>query len=299
MISSSAFGQAIVLNQGQTTSGVGLQRGFVKSHVGFDGKKADLGHIASYLIRPEMSYGLTDRVTIDGDASFSGAKYMGSQPHGRLDDASYHSTLQDLHVGVRANWLMRPLFVTPYLRLTVPSHDYQLEGHTATGKGKKELGAGLYVGRDLDPYIPKAYFEMMGSHTWVQRTRIEATSERLNRTNASVELGYYLTPSWTVTTFGTGVRTLGGWNLPRKFNNANEIHEHDRFDKTKDVILGGTVAYSVRGDVSIYAGYFATAWARTAHKLSGPEVGFTWSPQRRQVWLASSRPRPVMFLAQR
>ncbi|MEO8217798.1 MAG: hypothetical protein ABI718_12015 [Acidobacteriota bacterium] len=299
IFASSAFGQAIVLDQGQFTFGSSYQHTFVRYHVGFDGKKADLGHIMSYSIRPEGSYGLTDRITIDGDVAFSASKYIGSQPHGRLDDGTFHSTLQDFHVGVRANWLIRPLYVTPYMRLTVPSHHYELEGHTATGKGKLGLTSGLYAGRDFGPFLPNAYFEMMGSHTWVQRTTIDTTSERLNRTNGSLEFGYYLTPAVTLSAFGIGLRTHGGWELPRRFNNQQELVEHDRFDKSKDVQLGGTVAYTLRGSLTIYAGYFTTPWARTAHELAGPTFGFTWSPRRAQPLLACSPTRPAMLLAQR
>jgi len=295
----SAFGQAIVLDRGQSTFGVAYQHTFVRYHIGFDGSKFDLGHIMAYVVRPEASYGLTDRVTVDGDVAFSAAKYIGSSPHGRLDDNTFHATLQDFHMGVRANVLTGPLFVTPFMRLTLPSHHYQLEGHTSTGKGKVELTSGLYAGRDLAPSLPNAYFELMASHTFVERTTIDSDSERLNRTNGSLEVGYYLTPSLTLSAYGTGVRTHGGWDLPRAFNNTEEILEHDRFDKSKDIQLGGSIAYSFRNGVSIYAGYFKTVWARTAHALAGPTVGLTWSGRPSQGWLARSRSRSPILVAAR
>src|SRR4051794_36826504 len=72
----SAFGQAIVLDRGQSTFGLAYQHTFVRYHIGFDGTKYDLGHIMAYTIRPEASYGVTDRVTVDGDVAFSAAKYI-------------------------------------------------------------------------------------------------------------------------------------------------------------------------------------------------------------------------------
>jgi hypothetical protein len=295
----SAFGQAIVLDRGQSAYGLAYQHTFVRHHIGFDGSKVDLGHIMAYSIRPEASYGLTDRVTVDGDVTFSAAKYIGSMPHGRLDDDTFHATLQDFHLGVRANALTRPLFVTPFTRLTLPSHHYQLEGHTATGRGKVELTSGIYAGRDLAPSFPDAYFELMASHTFVERTTIESDSERLNRTNGSLEVGYYVTPSVTVSAYGTGVRTHGGWDLPRAFKNSEEIFEHDRFDKSKDIQFGGSVAYGFRNGVSVYAGYFKTVWARTAHALGGPTLGLTWSPRPSQTWLGRSRSHSPILVAMR
>lgn len=295
--SHSSFCQAIVLDQGQWTYATDYQHTFVRYHVGFDGSKADLGHIMGNTIRSSASYGVTDRVTIDGDLPFVSAKYIGTQPHGRLDDGTFHSTFQDFHLGARMNLVMRPLFVTPFIRTTIPSHHYQLEGHTAQGRDKVELTPGFYAGRDLGPFLPNAFFEVMASHTWVQRTYIEQTSERLNRTNGSIEIGYYLTPSVTVSVFGTGVRTHGGWSFPdHVFQNENEIEEHDRFDKTKDVQTGGSIAYTFRNGVTAYAGYFATVWARTAHDLAGPTFGVSWSPRVAHQWLANAvRHRPVQI----
>lgn len=293
----SSFCQAIVLDKGQWTFATDYQHTFVRYHVGFDGSKADLGHIMANSIRQSASYGLTDRITLDGDIPFVSAKYIGTQPHGRLDDGTFHSTFQDFHVGARMNVMTRPLSVTPFIRMTVPSHHYQLEGHTAQGRDKFELTPGLYCGRDLGPRLPNAFFEVMVSHTWVQRTYIEQTSERLNRTNGSIEIGYYVTPAVTVSLFGNGVRTHGGWSFPvHVFKNENEIEEHDRFDKTKDVLTGGSIAYTFHNGLTVYAGYFATVWARTAHELAGPTFGVSWSPQHAQQWLALAvRRRPVQI----
>jgi hypothetical protein len=292
-----SFCQAIVLDQGQWTFGADYQHTFVRYHVGFDGVKADLGHIMGNTIRPSASYGLTDRVTLDGDIPLVSAKYIGTQPHGRLDDGTFHSTLQDFHLGARMNVMTRPLFVTPFIRMTVPSHHYLLEGHTAQGREKFELTPGLYAGRDLGPLLPNAFFEIMVSHTWVQRTYIEQTSERLNRTNGSLEIGYFLTPTVTVSLFGSGVRTHGGWSFPDHiFKNENEIEEHDRFDKRKDVQTGGSIAYTFHNGLTAYVGYFATVWARTAHELAGPTFGVSWSPRPVHQWLAHAvRHRPVQI----
>jgi hypothetical protein len=236
-------------------------------------------------------------VTLDGDAAFESAKYIGQNPHGRLDDGTFHSALQDFRFGARMSVLVRPLFVTPFMQVSVPSHHYQWEGHTAVGKGRAGVTTGVYAGRDLGPFLPNAYFEVMGSHTFVQRTEIGSTSERLNRTNASLEVGYAVTPAVTLSVFGLGLRTHGGWDLPRAFNNTEEIVEHDRFDKTKDIQIGGAIAYTFPRGLTVYGGYFGTVWARTAHGLAGPTLGFTWSLQPAERWLARNRRRPAMMLA--
>lgn len=232
-VASSTFGQAIVLDRGQSTFATSYSHGFVKYHIGSDGVKSDQGHITSYALRPQVSYGLTDRVTMDADISPLGAKYDGVRPHGRLDDGAYHATLQDLRLGLRANLLIRPLFVTPFMRFIIPSHNYSREGHTATGKGKGEFTAGFFAGRDFGPSLPNGFFEAMASQTFVQRTSVPGVaSQRRNRTNGSLEIGYFLTQALTVSAFGNGARTHGGWDFPRKFG-TGEFVEHDQFDKTK------------------------------------------------------------------
>lgn len=290
-----------MLDQGQITFGLGYQHTFVRWHVLPDGTKVDLGHIMAYAIRPDVSYGLTDRLTLDGDSAFVGAKYITSGgpfpggPHGPSDDGTFHATLQDSHLGLRANVIMRPLAVTPFVQLTIPSHHYQLEGHTAVGRDKLEFTFGTWAGRDLGPLAPSAYIEGMASHTLVQRTTTAIASERLNRTNGLLEVGYYLTPFVTVRAFGTGVRTHGGWTFAEP---PLDIVEHDRFDKTKDILAGGTVSYTFRNGISVYGGYFTTVWARTAHALAGPTIGLTWTPRPRQSWFAQMRTRPAYLLAQ-
>jgi hypothetical protein len=300
----SAFGQAIVLDQGQTTFGLGYQHTFVRYHISSDGSKEDRGHIMAYAIQPQLSYGLTDRITLDGDAAFIAAKYITNNlpfpngPHGPSDNGAFHATLQDFHFGVRANWLMRPLAVTPFLQVTIPSHHYQLEGHTAVGKGNPELTFGTAAGRDLGPLLPNAFIEARASHTYVRRTRVEGLeTQRLNHTNASLQLGYYVTPSVTVSAYGNGLRTHGGWDFPRRFL-PGEREEHDRFGKSKDIQVGADVAYTFRSGIGVYGGYFTTVWARNTHSLAGPTMGLTWTPRPRQSWLARARTRPALLLAQ-
>jgi hypothetical protein len=296
VVASSALGQAVVLDQGQATLATTYQHGFVRYHLGFDGAKKDIGHITSWGMTPQVSYGATDRITFDGDATLASAKYDGSAPHGRLDDGIWHSTMQDMHLGMRMNVLVRPLFLTPFMRFTIPSHHYQLQGHTATGRGKGELATGVYAGREL-PFLPKAYFEVMGSHTWVQRTNIEVASERLNRTNGTLEVGYYVTPGITVSLFGSGLRTHGGWAVPRTSHSAAEFAEHDRFTKVNEIQSGGTLAYAFHNSLTIYGGYVSTVWGKSAHKMAGPTFGFSWSPRPHQEWLARVRNRPAMLMA--
>ena len=295
--SASVSGQAVVLDRGQSAVGLAYQHTFVRLHQAFDGTKVDIGHIMAYSIRDDFSYGLTDRVSLDADLSFVAGKYIGTLPHGRLDDGRFHQTFQDLHVGVRTNVLMRPVVATPFVRITIPTHHYQLEGHTGVGKGRGELTLGTYAGRDLGPILPNAYVEGMLSHTWAQRTVIPVASERLNRTNGLIELGYYLSPAWTVRAFGSGLRTHGGWDLPRQFG-PGEAEEHDRFDKTKDIQAGGAVSYSFRNGLSLYSGYFSTTWGRTAHLVAGPTFGMMWAPVHRQSWMSRKRVQPAMQTAE-
>jgi hypothetical protein len=300
MLSVSALAQAVVLDKGDVTPGLGFQHTFVRWHVQPDGTKLDLGHIAAYSLRPDVSYGLTDRITLDGDIALVDAKYINTGgpppggPHGPSDDGTFHATLQDFHFGVRANLMMRPVVITPFVQMTFPSHHYQLEGHTAVGKGKNELTFGTWAGRDFGPWAPNAYIEGMASHTLVPRTVTAIGNERLNRTNGSLEIGYYLTPSVVARVFGTGVRTHGGWTFAEP---PPDFVEHDRFDKTKDIIAGGAVTYLFPSGFGVYGGYFTTVWARTAHALGGPMAGIIWTPHRRQQWLSEKRTRPALLLA--
>jgi hypothetical protein len=287
--SSTLLAQAVVLEKGQFSFATNYQHTFSRDHVAHDGEVLHLGHIMSWAIRPSLSYGLTDRVTLDADVSYVAGKYIGSIPHGPLDDGTFHHALQDFHLGARMNVMMRPLFVTPLIRLTIPSHHYEMKGHTAVGRGTFEVTAGAFAGREIGPRLPNAWFEVMASHTWAQRTVIETDSERLNRTNGSLELGYYVTPSVAVSVFGTGLRTHGGWDLPRHFHTPEEKASHDRFAKGKEAHVGGTVLYVFSSGLGIYGGYFIDVYTRSGHAMSGPIAGFTWTSRPKPLWLSSAR----------
>lgn len=300
----SALGQAIVLDQRQMSLGLDYQHTLVRWHVTSDGTKFDFGHIMTNTTRANLSYGLTDRLTLDATVPLISAKFISfggtfpRGPHGPSDDGTFHATLQDFHLGLRANLMMNPFVATPFIQVTIPSHHYQLEGHTAVGRGNLELTFGTWVGRDLGPLLPNAFVEAMASHTVAQRTRVAGVeSQRLNRTNGSLELGYYVTPSVTLRAFGTGLRTLGGWDVPRPLGPVEKV-EHDRFVKDKDIQLGAAVSYNFQSGIGVYGGYFTTVWSRNAHTVAGPMVGLSWSPRPHQAWLAHGRSHPALLLAQ-
>ncbi len=118
----------------------------------------------------------------------------GVGPIQEWDDGAYHGTFQDFRIGVRYNVVRRPVAVTPFFEVILPSHHYPSNAHAAVGKDLRAYIVGGAVGGFLDAWLPRMYFHTVVSHAWVQ----EAVGIRPNRSRVEGELGYFITPRLSV-----------------------------------------------------------------------------------------------------
>src|SRR5215470_4071148 len=117
-----AFAQAWTLPRGEGFVSLTFTDAFTKDHFLSSGARIDIGHIRSATLVPEIDFGLTDRLAMDFALPIVTAKYYGPDPHQLpYDNGNYHGGTQDFSIGVRYNWLRRPLLVPPFFRLGVPS----------------------------------------------------------------------------------------------------------------------------------------------------------------------------------
>ena len=147
-----ADAQAWLFSRGQGTVSVLYQNLFVEKHLLPDGKPVDGGHIRSRNMLVDVTFGLTDRLTIGGSLPFVAASYDGMFPHLRngvvtLDDGQTHGTWQDFRFDLRYNVTRRVVTLTPFVGVIAPSHGYEYYAHAAPGRDIWELQIGTYVGR--------------------------------------------------------------------------------------------------------------------------------------------------------
>ena len=271
------FAQAGVPEKGAGSVTTTYQKVDVRYHYTSTGLKQDRGSIHTHNTVTALEYGLTDRLAMDFDLTFVSSKYQGDRPHGPPDNGSFHPTVQDVHLDLRYNLLARPLMLTPFVGVTIPTHDYEVRGHSAVGRGFKEFLIGVNVGRQLGPVLPKAYFQVR--YSFAAHKRFAGLS--LNRSNAEWEVGWWANKSITLRLVGSLQKTHGGFDFPQDLHGPDEFDIHDRVAKANYVQLGGGVTYSVNRFFDIHVAYAPTPiYARNTHGDRGMVIGFTWSFSR-------------------
>ncbi len=275
-----AFAQAWVPEKGEGSVSVTYQKLIGRDHFDFSGARADVGTDRAYSTSVEFEYGVTDRVAVNADVVYVGSKYTGGLPEGPLDfDGRYHSSFQDAHFQVRYNVLRKPLVLTPFVSVTLPTHDYETSGHSATGRHFYELLFGGNVGRQLGPKLPNVYLQ--GRYSFALLKHFAGLN--LNRSNFDLEVGWEPTKRLILRLLGSWQKTHGGLQAPIEFDEpgSERFEFHDRVLRANYFRLGGGATYSLSKTVDVYVGYGGSVSGRNTLGVGGVAVGFSWRFSRR------------------
>ncbi len=221
-----ARAQAWLAPKGEASFSLGYQYYSMNDHLTTAGDRYDWGHTRQNIVLANLTYALTDRLTVSfGVPPYFLSQYAGQQAHfypvldenGNLardaegnpfflpptiDDGATHGSFADLRADLRFMAATGSLAVTPFVGVVLPSHGYEPLGHTTVGRHVAELRTGLSLGRRLDPFLPDAYVQ--GRYAFSFRERV--MGYRFNYSFVDLELGYFVTPSVTL-------RLLGAWQI--------------------------------------------------------------------------------------
>lgn len=249
-----AVGQAWVSPQGEGYVGLGYLYAGADWHVNAEGKPQDAGSMYSSTLYLSGGYTPIERLGIWGGVSYvwtrwdrNGLLSPKGAPiiaHGPNDDERWHDALQDARFEFRYNLLEEPLLVTPLVGIVLPTHHYNTAGHAATGRGLVEAPVGLYVGRTLDP---RGWTQVRYAYSFVENIKDNDTGEvlNLNRSNLDAEIGYYVSPSFSVRVLGAFQWTCGGLNVGVGPPPSDaEFHDHDRRARVNFQKVGVGTTYS-------------------------------------------------------
>ena len=201
-----AAAQAWVTPQGEGT--IAVLHHYVRSdvHLNRVGRKDDLGRESFHVVSIEGSYGLIERLAIEGSVVWEATEWSGpvALRHGPLDTGIYHGAVQDLRVGGRYQLAAGGTAVTAFAGIGIPSHSYETRGHSAFGRRLRELELGVSAGRAI-PWLPgNAYIHGAGSYAFSQRA--PGVEFNLSHANGDFEIG---------TSIGrrVGLRGFGSWQV--------------------------------------------------------------------------------------
>jgi hypothetical protein len=227
-------------------------------------------------------YGITDRLAVSAELPYIASKFTltpGLAPNAhdlesRIDDGRYRETFQDFRGAVKYNAARGPLMFTPFFEVVIPSHHYQTFGHSAPGKYLREGHVGADVGRLLNPILPRGYFDLRYTYSFVQKL----DGMNLDRNNVDLEVGYFLKPSIAIRGLGAAQKTSGGLESPVSPDNPF-FYDHDRLERGHYSRIGGGVTFSLPRKVDLYVLLISTLSGKNVQAFTALGIGVGWNFQ--------------------
>jgi hypothetical protein len=253
-----------------------------------NGDEFDAGHTRSDAYGIGLAYSPSDRWMVTAALPYVQTRYWGERPHPtEVDDGDEHASWTDLRVSVHYQWLREPFALAPYVAYVTPVTGYETLGHAAPGRGLNEVWVGFAAGKSLDAWLPRTYVQGRLNYAFVERV----AQVKHDRTNLDFELGYFLTPQWSVRGLAFWQFAHGGVDVPMPPSNPLYPY-HDQLAADEHTNLGFGVSYSASKNVSLYALYLESIQGRNGHKVDqgltlGVSVGF--APLRERI-AASATP---------
>jgi hypothetical protein len=276
------YPQALTPPKGEGYVSLTFEDMFVKNHFLSSGARLDIGHIRTIGLVESIEYGITDRLGASLSLPVIASKYYGKDPHQLpIDDGNYHGGTQDFRLGVQYNVRRRPVVLTPFVTVIVPSRDYIFYAHSAVGTHQPELDLGLAAAGRFERWLPNAYYQAAYSYGIVG----VVTGVRPNRSHMSLEGGYFVTRYLTLRVMADSQLTQGGLNIPQDFqindfpNVADERwRHHDQSANINSLNLGGGFDVALGRRWNVFAGLTTSVWGENGHAMrTGLSAGVSWS----------------------
>jgi len=270
-----AHAQAWLNASGQGTVSLLYQYGFDRYHAMSQGEAVDRGHTTLQAVMLDLDYSLTDRLAVRIALPFIEGKYDGTQPHlwvrgqpntmVELDDGRYHGSLQDFRFDVRYNVSRRKLMITPFFMAYIPSHSYYTLGHGAVGTDQREYRIGVNLGRQLNPWLPKAFVQGRYAFGMVQ----EVANVAPKRSYAEFQLGYVLTRRVSIqgstvwTHSHNGIDFINGL-FPNNLSEEQYLN-HDRISRINLLDVGASASYGITRKTNLFVGWGRSITGTNTH----------------------------------
>jgi len=259
------FSQAWLNPKDQGSATLLYQYGFDRYHAMSQGEAVDRGHTSLQALMLDVDYSLTDRLAVRLGVPFIKGMYRGQQPHllvrGRpdtvvaIDDGRYHGGLQDVRFDVRYNVSRKLLMVTPFFTASIPSHSYPTLGHGAVGTDQREYRIGVSMGRQLNPFLPKAYVQGRYGFGMVQQVAHIAPK----RSYAEFQLGYVLSAKISLQASTVWSHSHNGIPFLNNVFPSNLTEEqylnHDRIGRQSLLDVGASASYGITRKTNLFVGW--------------------------------------------
>lgn len=248
-------GQTSVPTQGEGTVSLTYQNYHHTGHFDRMGKKNTNGPTQSQVLILGLDFGIGHEIGLSVTLPFIASKYTGPPSYiveghltlaGPLDNGKYHGAFQDVRVEARRQFLAGPAEVTPFVGVSMPTHEYETIGEAVPGRHRSELQFGVSASPGLESVVPRTHLH--GRYAYASLERVNGFPH--TRSNIDVEAGYDVTSR-------IGIRGLLGWQIAHKRPTVAELEpdwrNHDRFVNSSYLNVGGGASLSLTRSIEIYA----------------------------------------------
>jgi len=275
-----ASAQAWLPRVGEGTVTILHQNILARGHLSPTGVLVGDGPVRSHSVAFDVEYGLTNRVALNVSLPFVTAAYGGPSPHrlgvhdqpSTTDDGTYHGSFQDFRFGVRFNVAARPLVVTPFADVILPSHHYESRGHAVVGQDLRAVAVGVNLGAFSETVLPGVYIQGQLSHVIVQKV----ADMRPNRSRVEAEVGYFASRRLAVRFIESLQITHGGLDFPYSGLSPELTRNHDRLSRNNFLNLGGGPVFAINESLQVSATVSALTWGQNIHTHRGLGLGLNW-----------------------
>lgn len=244
-----------------------------------------------------FEHGLTDKLAFSARLPYVASKFTGeeNEPVTRLlreryeefrrthpdaevtslDTGEYYSTFQDLGFTLRYNLFERALVVTPAIGATIPSHDYRTVGEAAPGQNRRALHLSINAGALLYPLLPRAYVHGRYTYSFVQKL----AGIPLDRSNAELEMGFSVSPRFSVRALADWMHTHGGVPFSVAYQDVELFLVHDRLLAVRHWHFGAGGTLSLTDSIDIDGALVTLLSGTDTHYGLGATIGLTWHVQ--------------------
>jgi hypothetical protein len=270
----SAVAQAWLPPKGEGSIALTFGEYAFSGHFDSDGSRDPFGGTHARSLAIEVTYAISDRLTVSGSLPFVSTRLSGSFPEGvplgPLDDGRYHGDFQDFRTDLRFLVRAQPVALTPVVGVSIPSHRYEVIGEAVPGKRTREVFAGLHLGRTLGT---RAYVHGRYLYSWVEK--VVADVKKLDRSNVDAEAGFTVARV-TLRALGAWQVTHGGLDLEDMRTRPGFFRDHDRAARTNYFNLGGGASFEATRALDLYAVFYRTIRGENAHQARSLSLGASW-----------------------
>ncbi len=257
--------QAWLPEKGNTSVSLAFSNVLNKKHFNSVGNEVDVGHTDLEITTLSGSWSPSDRWLVNASLPYVSTRHRGPNGGGHntaIDNGSWHGTVTDLLLTVHYQVTDGPIAFAPYVGLSTPTHNYVSFGHAAPGRRLDEYWLGLFAATSLNEWIPRTYVQTRVNYAFVE----EVQDIGHDRTNASLEIGYYLNESVSARLLVTRQWTHGGIDVPVPL--ASPLFpDHDRLAAEELTNVGLGASWNINKRLSVYGLYLQSVDGTNAHKV--------------------------------